>query len=53
MLENKTLDYVYDLTIDFEGIEKGKQYDVGSFIFKNNVKQFTYTVEKFMLVIYL
>ena len=33
MLENKTLDYVY--AIDFEGIEKGKQYDVGSFIFKN------------------
>ena len=38
MLENKTLDYVYDLTIDFEGIEKGKQYDVGTFIFKNNAK---------------
>lgn len=38
MIENKTVDSVYDLTINFEGIDKGKKHDAFSLIFKNDIK---------------
>jgi len=38
MMENKTVDSVYDLTINFEGIDKGKKHDALSLIFKNDIK---------------
>jgi len=38
MLENKSIDFIYDLTIDFEGVKKGKKHDAYSLIFKNDIK---------------
>ena len=38
MIENNSIDAIYDLTINFEGIENGKKHDAFSLIFKNDIK---------------
>ena len=38
MLENKNIDAIYDLTINFDGIEKYTKHNTLSLIFKNDIK---------------
>ena len=38
MLEHNNIDAIYDLTINFDGIEKCKKHNTSKLIFKNNIK---------------
>ncbi len=46
LIKNNSLNKVYDLTIKFEGIEKGKAYTVSDLICKDNIKSIHVHVNK-------